>query len=48
MLYSLTCRARDWSLQDKVGFAVDLATLKVQREGFGGLATDSVGAHKLS
>ncbi|KAL3303215.1 wsc domain containing protein [Colletotrichum asianum] len=39
MLYGLICRER-WELGEKLGFAVDLATLKVQREGFSGLGDD--------
>jgi ketohexokinase len=34
MLYGLVCRADAWDLETKLGFAVDLATLKVQQEGF--------------
>lgn len=37
MLYGLTCRYRDWDLRKKVMFAVDLATRKVQQEGFDGV-----------
>ncbi|KAI8298857.1 Ketohexokinase [Colletotrichum sp. SAR11_240] len=39
MLYGLICRER-WELGEKLGFAVDLATLKVQREGFSGLGDE--------
>ncbi|KAH6611093.1 hypothetical protein Trco_001113 [Trichoderma cornu-damae] len=40
MLYSLVCRSRSWPVSHGLGFAVHLATTKVQREGFQGL-----GAH---
>ncbi|KAF9881257.1 putative mfs transporter protein [Colletotrichum karsti] len=40
MLYGLTCQTDHWDLGQKLDFAVDLATLKVQREGFGGLGED--------
>lgn len=40
-LYVLLCFAdTDWSLKDKISFATELATLKVQREGFAGLGQD--------
>lgn len=38
MLYGLVCRGENWHTSRKVNFAVDLATLKVQQEGFEGLA----------
>ncbi|KAK3378459.1 Ribokinase-like protein [Podospora didyma] len=38
MLYGLICHADDWSQKAKLTFAVELATEKVQREGFAGLA----------
>lgn len=38
MLYGLTCHDDDWSMGQRVAFAVELATLKVQQEGFCGLA----------
>lgn len=37
MLYGLLCHGEDWDTERKVRFAVDLASLKVQREGFSGL-----------
>ncbi|KYK55641.1 hypothetical protein DCS_07604 [Drechmeria coniospora] len=40
MLYGLTSQAGSWDVERSLRFAVDLATLKVQREGFGGLAAD--------
>lgn len=43
MLYGLVCHADDWSVGQKVSFAVRLATLKVQREGFDGLGADVLG-----
>lgn len=40
-LYVLLCLADgNWSLKDKISFATELATLKVQREGFAGLGRD--------
>ncbi|ROW15821.1 hypothetical protein VPNG_02450 [Cytospora leucostoma] len=39
-LYGLLCRTGDWDVQRMVRFAVDLATLKIQQDGFGGLATE--------
>lgn len=38
-LYGLLCRTDDWDVQRMVRFAVDLATLKIQQDGFGGLAS---------
>ncbi|KAF5600948.1 uncharacterized protein FSUBG_8313 [Fusarium subglutinans] len=43
MLYGLICHPDDWSMGKKLGFAVRLATLKVQREGFDGLGRDMLG-----
>ncbi|KAF4509640.1 hypothetical protein G6O67_003788 [Ophiocordyceps sinensis] len=40
MLYGLVCREKTWPLDQSVRFAVNLATLKVQREGFEGLGAD--------
>ncbi|CAI4210230.1 unnamed protein product [Parascedosporium putredinis] len=40
MLYALTCHSADWDTKTKLEFAVELATLKVQREGFEGLGQD--------
>ncbi|KAK8147398.1 hypothetical protein G3M48_001648, partial [Beauveria asiatica] len=45
MLYGLTTggrEAKSWDARRCVRFAVDLATLKVQREGFAGLGHDVV------
>ncbi|KAK1993040.1 D-sorbose [Colletotrichum falcatum] len=42
MLYGLICQTDTWDTADKLGFAVQLATLKVQREGFAGLGGDMV------
>lgn len=41
MLYGLICRAQTWPLGRNLRFAVNLATLKVQREGFDGLGADT-------
>lgn len=38
MLYGLLCHGDGWDTEQKVAFAVRLASLKVQREGFDGLA----------
>ena len=43
MLYGLTCHWADWDIRAKLRFAVDMATLKVQREGFEGLGRDAQG-----
>ncbi|PHH60843.1 hypothetical protein CDD80_1548 [Ophiocordyceps camponoti-rufipedis] len=45
MLYGLFCRetTTGWDVQQTVRFAVQLATLKVQREGFGGLGLAAAG-----
>ncbi|SPN98912.1 uncharacterized protein DNG_01951 [Cephalotrichum gorgonifer] len=43
MLYGLTCHQADWDTRAKLRFAVDLATLKVQRDGFDGLGRDALG-----
>ncbi len=40
MMYGLLCHAHDWTDERKMAFAVRLATLKVQREGFSGLGKD--------
>ncbi|KAJ5115305.1 hypothetical protein NUU61_001064 [Penicillium alfredii] len=37
MLYGITCKARDWDLSTKLGFANRLAGIKVSQEGFSGL-----------
>jgi ketohexokinase len=37
MLYALLCEPDSWTTEDQLGFAVDLASLKVQQEGFVGL-----------
>ncbi|PKS05255.1 hypothetical protein jhhlp_008626 [Lomentospora prolificans] len=41
MLYGLICHAIDWDTEAKLKFAINLATLKVQREGFGRLGLDA-------
>ncbi|KAK3187067.1 hypothetical protein K4F52_004233 [Lecanicillium sp. MT-2017a] len=41
MLYGLICRNTKWDIQRCLRFAVNLATLKVQREGFRGLGNDT-------
>jgi len=38
MLYGLILHADDWGQETKLAYAVDLATKKVQQEGFAGLA----------
>lgn len=38
-MYGLLCRTEHWDIQRTVRFAVDLATIKVQQEGFDGLAS---------
>ncbi|KAH7166144.1 Ribokinase-like protein [Dactylonectria macrodidyma] len=43
MLYGLVCHTDEWSVGQKLSFAVRLATLKVQREGFAGLGADMLG-----
>lgn len=43
MLYALACHSIDWDTRAKLRFAVNLATLKVQREGFEGLGRDVQG-----
>ena len=42
MLYALARHEDDWSLQTKLNFAVTLAGLKVQQEGFDGLGEKSL------
>lgn len=39
VMYGLLCRTEHWDIQRTVRFAVDLATIKVQQEGFDGLAS---------
>lgn len=43
ILYGLVCHADNWTVGQKVRFAVRLATLKVQREGFARLGADALG-----
>jgi ketohexokinase len=38
VLFGLLCRAGDWATWETLRFAVDLATAKVQIDGFAGLA----------
>ncbi|KAI5924308.1 Ribokinase-like protein [Camillea tinctor] len=40
MLFGLLCHTRDWNDEKKVRFAVQLATLKVQQEGFDGVGAE--------
>ncbi|KAI1486969.1 Ribokinase-like protein [Biscogniauxia mediterranea] len=40
MLFGLLCHTRDWDDEKKVRFAVQLATLKVQQEGFDGVGAE--------
>ncbi|EFQ28032.1 D-sorbose [Colletotrichum graminicola M1.001] len=42
MLYGLICQTDTWDTADKLDFAVQLATLKVQREGFDELGDEMV------
>lgn len=37
MLFGLVCHAHDWSQQERLAFATELATKKVQIDGFVGL-----------
>ncbi|KAG4218889.1 hypothetical protein PC116_g32631, partial [Phytophthora cactorum] len=39
MLFGLLCHDDDWDTEKKVQFAVQLATCKVQRDGFDGLGS---------
>lgn len=48
MLYGLLCHAQDWDARAKLRFAVDLASLKVQKEGFGGLGAGALNAGEAS
>ncbi|KAF3065173.1 Ketohexokinase [Daldinia childiae] len=43
MLFGLLCHHEDWDTEKKVQFAVQLATRKVQRDGFGGLGSLGLG-----
>ncbi|KAK8047790.1 hypothetical protein PG996_015854 [Apiospora saccharicola] len=43
MLYGLLCYQEDWDTDTKLRFAVQLATRKVQVEGFGGIGTHVMG-----
>ena len=40
MLYGMVCRGDSWDPRRMLAFGVELATLKVQREGFGSLGAD--------
>lgn len=42
MLYGLLRYPTDWDTRAKLSFAVGLASLKVQREGFEGLGLDAL------
>lgn len=48
MLYGLLCHVQDWDAGRKLRFAVDLASLKVQQEGFGALGAAVLNAGKAS
>lgn len=48
MLYGLLAHGTDWDERRKVRFAVGLATLKVQREGFDGLGHDAITRMELA
>lgn len=37
VLFGLICHPDDWSAEAKLAFGVELATRKVQRDGFAGL-----------
>jgi len=39
MLYGLICHTDGWGQEAKLRFAVELATKKVQQEGFAGLGS---------
>ncbi|KAI1498545.1 Ribokinase-like protein [Biscogniauxia marginata] len=41
MLFGLLCHTRDWDVETKVRFAVRLATVKVQQEGFDGVGAET-------
>lgn len=47
MLYGLVCRDERWTANQKLDFAVELATLKVQREGFANLGADIMFKRKV-
>ncbi|KAI1076264.1 Ribokinase-like protein [Whalleya microplaca] len=42
LLFGMLCHPEDWNAEMKVRFAVQLATCKVQREGFDGVGTDAL------
>ena len=44
ILYGLLCHRDDWGASDTLGFGVKLATCKVQREGFAGVAAACTGS----
>ncbi|KAF3770789.1 putative PfkB family kinase [Cryphonectria parasitica EP155] len=39
VMYGLLCRSGDWDVENTVRFAVDLATTKIQQDGFEGLGS---------
>lgn len=47
MLYGLLCHVQDWDARAKLQFAVHLASLKVQKEGFGGLGAAALNDGKV-
>ncbi|KAI0852219.1 Ribokinase-like protein [Daldinia vernicosa] len=46
MLFGLLCHHEDWDTEKKVQFAVQLATRKVQQDGFGGLGSLGLGLER--
>ncbi|KAI1435979.1 hypothetical protein GGR50DRAFT_653068, partial [Xylaria sp. CBS 124048] len=42
ILFGFLYHEQDWDQRAKLGFAVQLATCKVQREGFGGLGYEAL------
>lgn len=45
ILFGFLCHQQDWDVATKVKFAVELATCKVQQEGFGGVGSRVLGDH---
>ena len=42
MLFGLLCHHEDWDTEKQVQFAVQLATLKVQQDGFDGVGAEAM------
>jgi ketohexokinase len=42
VLFGLLCHFADWDAENMLRFAVDLATQKVQMDGFAGLAASAM------